>query len=228
MTETRPETQGPAGAGEPEIESEPAATAPDEEAAAGAGAEAAAEGVVPEEVVEDEAAGAEAEPEPETELERALRERAEYLELAQRSRAELENFRRRMAAEAAGAELRGRSTLARALLPAIDNLERALLAAGVDPEGRVDESEPASREVSAQTALAEGIALVYRDLCNGMHRSGVQSFDPRGERFDPLRHEAVATGASEDAEKGEVLETLEKGYVLGEQVLRPARVVVNG
>ena len=133
-----------------------------------------------------------------------------------------------MAGEAAGAELRGRSSLAKALLPAIDNLERALIAAGVDPEGEIDGSEPLSREVSAQTALAEGIALVYRELCSGMKRSGVESFDPRGERFDPLRHEAVATGASDDADKGEVLETLEKGYLLGEVVLRPARVVVNG
>jgi molecular chaperone GrpE len=168
------------------------------------------------------------EPEPETELERAQRERAEYLELAQRSRAELENYRRRVAADAAGAELRGRSTLAKALLPAIDNLERALLAAGVDPDGKLEDGEPLSQEVTAQTALAEGIALVYRELRNGLHRSGVESFDPRGERFDPLRHEAVATGASDDAGKGEVLETLEKGYLLGEQVLRPARVVVNG
>ena len=223
MTESRPETEE--AASEPEAPGHDEAAVPDGAAAVNGEPEAEGpangEGGPPEPESEPE-------PEPETELEQALRERAEYLELAQRSRAELENFRRRMAAEAAGAELRGRSTLARALLPAIDNLERALLAAGVDPEGRVDGGEPVSREVSAQTALAEGIALVYRDLCSGMHRSGVQSFDPRGERFDPLRHEAVATGESEDAEKGEVLETLEKGYVLGEQVLRPARVVVNG
>jgi molecular chaperone GrpE len=216
MTESRPETEE--AAVEPEAGADE--TAVPEEAAASNGepaGEQAASG-------EDDAP----EPEPETELERAQRERAEYLELAQRSRAELENYRRRVAADAAGAELRGRSTLAKALLPAIDNLERALLAAGVDPDGKLEDGEPLSQEVTAQTALAEGIALVYRELRNGLHRSGVESFDPRGERFDPLRHEAVATGASDDAGKGEVLETLEKGYLLGEQVLRPARVVVNG
>jgi molecular chaperone GrpE len=216
MTESRPDTEEAAV----EPEAGPDETAVPEGAAASNGepeTERPANGV-------DDAP----EPEPETELERAQRERAEYLELAQRSRAELENYRRRVAADAAGAELRGRSTLAKALLPAIDNLERALLAAGVDPDGKIDDGEPLSQEVTAQTALAEGIALVYRELCNGLHRSGVESFDPRGERFDPLRHEAVATGASEDAGKGEVLETLEKGYLLGEQVLRPARVVVNG
>lgn len=214
MTDTTPETEGPIT--DPEHELEPGgesdAAAPDGGADDGAAAEAEAP----------------AEPEPESELETALRERAEYLELAQRSRADLENFRRRMAGEAAGAELRGRASLAKALLPAIDNLERALMAAGVDPDGEIDEGEPASREVSAQTALAEGIALVYRELRGGLHQSGVEAFDPRGERFDPARHEAIATGESDGAGKGEVLETLEKGYVIGDQVLRPARVVVNG
>jgi molecular chaperone GrpE len=215
MTDSRPETEE--AAVEPEAAGEETAV-PDGAAASNG------------EPVEQPANGGDdaPEPEPETELERAQRERAEYLELAQRSRAELENYRRRVAADAAGAELRGRSTLAKALLPAIDNLERALLAAGVDPDGKLEDGEPLSQEVTAQTALAEGIALVYRELRNGLHRSGVESFDPRGERFDPLRHEAVATGASDDAGKGEVLETLEKGYLLGEQVLRPARVVVNG
>jgi molecular chaperone GrpE len=220
MTESRPDTEEAAV----EPEAGPDETAVPEGAAASNG-EAEAERPAN---VDDDAPEPEPEPEPETELEQALRERAEYLELAQRSRAELENYRRRVAADAAGAELRGRSTLAKALLPAIDNLERALLAAGVDPDGKLEDGEPLSQEVTAQTALAEGIALVYRELRNGLHRSGVESFDPRGERFDPLRHEAVATGASDDAGKGEVLETLEKGYLLGEQVLRPARVVVNG
>jgi molecular chaperone GrpE len=222
MTDTRPETEGPITDPEHELEpgSEPAAAAPD--GAAAADGQAPAEGEVP---AEPEA---EPEPEPESELETALRERGEYLELAQRTRADLENFRRRMAGEAAGAELRGRASLAKALLPALDNLERALMAAGVNPDGEIDESEPASREVSAQTALAEGIALVYRDLRAGLRHSGVEAFDPRGERFDPARHEAVATGESDGAAKGEVLETLEKGYAIGDQVLRPARVVVNG
>jgi molecular chaperone GrpE len=218
MTESRPDTEEAAV----EPEAGPDETAVPEGAAASNGepeTEQAANG---------EDGAPEPESEPETELEQAQRERAEYLELAQRSRAELENYRRRVAADAAAAELRGRSTLAKALLPAIDNLERALLAAGVEPDGKLEDGEPLSQEVTAQTALAEGIALVYRELRNGLHRSGVESFDPRGERFDPLRHEAVATGASDDAGKGEVLETLEKGYLLGEQVLRPARVVVNG
>ncbi len=168
------------------------------------------------------------EPEAETELSKAQRERDEYLDLAQRSRAELENYRRRVSGEAAGAEQRGRASLARDLIPAIDNLERALLAAGVDPDGGRPEGEPKSDEVDAHTALAEGIAIVYRELGAGLRRAGVEPFDPGGERFDPARHEAVSTIAAEGVETGLIIETLEKGYSLGEQVLRPARVVVSG
>ncbi len=171
----------------------------------------------------------EPEPEPETELEVALRERAEYLDLAQRARAELENYRRRVAGEAQAAEKRGRAAVARDMIPALDNLERALIAAGVDPEGSTaPSSEPVSREVTAQVALAEGVGLVYRELREGLRRAGVEAFDPVGQKFDPNHHEAVATGAAEGVATGHVVETLEKGYSLGDTVLRPARVIVAG
>jgi molecular chaperone GrpE len=165
----------------------------------------------------------------ESELDRARRERDEYLELAQRTRAELENYRRRVSGEAAAAEQRGRAAVARDLIGALDNLERALLAAGVAPDGATAPSgEPLSQEVSAQTALAEGVALVYREFRDGLGRAGIQAFDPAGEKFDPTRHEAVATASAEGVDPGLVVETLEKGYALGETILRPARVVVCG
>ena len=130
--------------------------------------------------------------------------------------------------ESATAERRGRATVARDMIPALDNLERALIAAGVDPDGSTaPDGEPVSREVTAQVALAEGVGLVYRELREGLRRAGVEAFDPVGEKFDPNHHEAIATGpAREGVTKGQVLETLEKGYAIGEQVLRPARVVV--
>jgi molecular chaperone GrpE len=186
-----------------------------------------AEEIVDAEVFENEDAGDVAEGE--TELEVARRERAEYLELAQRARADFENFKRRASGQAAEAERRGRTTMARGLLPALDNLQRALTAAGVDPEGTpASDGEPLSQEVSARDALAEGVALVYRELRSGLQRAGVHGFDPLGERFDPLQHEAVATGEADEVEPGIVLETLEQGYRIDDDVIRPARVVVSG
>lgn len=215
-TEERREDQRPAPtAGEPAVG---AVTPEPGEAGTEAGAAAAAG------AADEQASGAE----PESELERVRRERDEYLEVAQRARAELDNFRKRARSEAAGAELRGKAAVARDLIPALDNLERALTAAGVDPSGAVPEGEPMSEEVSARTALAEGVALVYRELRGGIERVGVVAFDPTGERFDPALHEAVATGESDGSDPGLVLETLEKGYRIGDQVLRPARVIVSG
>lgn len=162
-------------------------------------------------------------------LEDTKRERDEYLELAQRARADFENYRRRAAREAEDAERRGRSRIAGALVPVLDNMERALLAAGVDPsaEGTREAAEEPSQEVSARDALAQGVALVYRELRTTLEGAGVEAYDPAGERFDPAWHEALATRAEPDTEAGLVLETAEKGYRLDGQVLRPARVVVS-
>jgi molecular chaperone GrpE len=170
---------------------------------------------------------ADAEQPAESELEATRRERDEYLDLAQRTRADLENYRRRVSADAGVAEQRGRATMARDLIPAIDDLERALLAVGVEPDSAVPEGEPPSEELSAQGALAEGVALVYRELRDGLRRGGVEAFDPAGEKFDPTTSEAVATADGDGAQQGIVIEVLERGYRIGDVVLRPARVVVG-
>ena len=146
------------------------------------------------------------------ELAEAQRERDNYLELAQRARADFENYRRRVAGETAEAERRGRAAVAKGLLPAIDNLERALAA---DESGGAD-------------GLASGVRLVLEEMRGALERAGVHSYDPAGERFDPNLHEAISTGAAEGAEPGTVIETLERGYRVDSQVIRPARVVVSG
>lgn len=191
-----------------------------------------AEVVVEDEITEIVEGDAEAAVEVETDLDALLaertRERDEHLELAQRARADFDNYRRRVKAELAEAEQRGRAGLARGVLPALDNLERALIAAGADPDRPDPGGEPPSEEVSARDALAEGVALVYRELGAALERSGVVAFDPVGERFDPAEHEAVATGEADGVASGTVLETLERGYRVDSQVIRPARVVVSG
>ncbi len=138
------------------------------------------------------------------------RERDEYLDLAQRAKADFENYRKRAAREAADAEGRGRAALARELLPSIDNLERALDAA------------------EAGSEVARGVELVHGELRAALGRAGVESYDPAGERFDPTLHEAISTQpGSAGVDPGTIVETLERGYRLDGQVLRPARVVVS-
>ena len=146
------------------------------------------------------------------ELAETKRERDEYLELARRTKADFENYRKRVAKETSEALARGKADLARQLLPALDNLERAL-AAGED--------------ASAHQALVKGVAMVRDELHGRLEGAGVESFDPTGERFDPQLHEALSTRLDEGTEPGLVLETLEKGYRLNGQVLRPAKVVVS-
>jgi molecular chaperone GrpE len=143
--------------------------------------------------------------------------RDEYLELAQRTKADFENYRKRMAAEVQAAAVRGRVELALGLIGVIDNLERALAAVGIEPG---DEQAPAE-------PLAEGFFLTYRELCAVLGKAGVESFDPAGESFDPTWHEALQKIPVEGTEPGTVVETLQKGYRLGEQLVRPARVVVS-
>jgi molecular chaperone GrpE len=144
-------------------------------------------------------------------------QRDEYLELAKRTQADFENYRKRMAADVQAAAMRGTVELAAQLIGVIDNLERALEAVGVEPGGEEAPAEP----------LAEGFFLTYRELCAVLRRAGIESFDPAGERFDPNRHEALQKVPVEGAEPGTVVETLQRGYRLGEQLIRPARVVVG-
>ena len=158
------------------------------------------------------------------------RERNEYLELAQRTRAELENFRKRSAKDSQEAERRGRAHVARGLVPAVDNLERALQAAGVnlDPASATEPPDPASREVSAHEALAAGVALVHGEIVGALRSAGVESFDPAGQKFDPSVCEALSTRPAVDGEEpGIVAETLQRGYSIGDVLIRPARVVVT-
>ena len=141
----------------------------------------------------------------------------EYLELAQRTKADFENFRRRAARDSAAAQERGVSKLAKELLPAVDNLDRALEAA---------EAAGADGEAGAESPLVSGVKLVHAEVMAALSRVGIEPFSPQGEPFDPQHHEAMAQQPVEGAAPGTVVEVYQRGYRLGESVLRPARVVV--
>ena len=142
------------------------------------------------------------------------RERDEYLDLAKRTKADFENFRKRMSAEVLASTARGKADVLREVIPVLEDLERAIQAAGLDPEG------------DSEDGLAHGVLLVFRSLRDGLARNGVEAVDPTGEKFDPTQHEALSTQPGDGVEPGTVVAVMQKGYRLGEQLVRPARVVV--
>jgi molecular chaperone GrpE len=145
----------------------------------------------------------------------AVPEEPDYKDKWLRAVAELDNVRKRARRDVGAAESRGIFKLARELLPALDNFERALAAAEAQPENR-------------DHHLTDGIRLVQSELLGSLARVGIEPDSPMGQRFDPHRHEAVAQQPVEGAEPGTIVEVYSAGYTYGEDVLRPAKVVVAG
>lgn len=144
----------------------------------------------------------------ESELEVLQRERDEYLDALQRTAAEFDNYRKRVQRDRESLAARASERLVRMLLPVLDDLERALQAA----------------EEHEEAKLEDGVRLVHRSLADALRGEGLEEIDADG-AFDPHRHEALLTQPSDEPE-GTVIEVLQKGYRLGDLVLRPARVVV--
>jgi molecular chaperone GrpE len=122
--------------------------------------------------------------------------------------ADFENYKKRAARERAEYVALANERLIGELIPILDDLERALSAA----------------EEHQEAQLEEGVRLVYRSLAGLLERHGVQSIETEG-KFDPHVHEALPSQPSE-AEEGSVIDVVQKGYKLGDRVVRPARVVV--
>jgi molecular chaperone GrpE len=146
------------------------------------------------------------------ELEQATRERDEYLDALQRLKAEFENYKKRISRDQAEFVTRASERLVKQLLPVLDDLERAVEAVTVDPKGDSQK-------------LEEGVRLVHRSLADALAKEGLVEVETDG-AFDPHTQEALLAQPS-DADEGTVIQVLQKGYKLGDRVLRPARVVVS-
>ena len=142
------------------------------------------------------------------ELEKAKAQSDEYLDLAQRKQAEFANYRRRTEGIRAEAFDDGRREAISQLLPIVDNLERALAAAG------------------EEDALKSGVEMVLRQTREALTKMGVEEIDPQGQPFDAELMNAVMQGTAEEGEPGTVCKVLQKGYKLGERVIRHAMVKV--
>jgi len=144
----------------------------------------------------------------EQELAAVQAERDERLNDLQRVAADFDNYRKRAQRDQENLVARAHERLVKELLPVVDDLERALDAAAEHEEAK----------------LEEGVRFVHRNLAEVLAREGLAEVETNG-RFDPHVHEALLTQPSE-AEEGSVIDVVQKGYRLGDRVLRPARVVV--
>lgn len=143
-------------------------------------------------------------------LEEAKAKADEYLALAQRIQADFENFRRRNESVRADAYADGRKDVAAIMLPVLDNLERAVEAAAG----------------SSDDALKNGVEMVLKQMTDAYQKLDVKPIDRLGEKFDPNLENAILQGTEEDGEPGTVCQVLQKGYMIGEKVLRHAMVKV--
>lgn len=136
-------------------------------------------------------------------------ERDEYLALAQRVQADFENYRKRALRDQERLVAHAHERLVRELLPILDDLERALEAA----------------ERHEEAALVDGVKLVQKSLRKALEKEGLAEIDTDGP-FDPHVHEAMLTQPGNGADSGSVLEVVQRGYRLGDKVVRPAKVIV--
>jgi molecular chaperone GrpE len=123
--------------------------------------------------------------------------------------ADFDNYKKRAAREREEYVTRANERLLKELLPILDDLERALKSA----------------EEHEEAQLEEGVRLVHRSLASLLQRNGVEEIATEG-KFDPHVHEALLAQPAEDHEHGDVLDVIQKGYKLGDLVVRPARVII--
>ncbi len=152
----------------------------------------------------------------EGELKRLTDERQEFNERLARRQAEFDNFRKRTERERSETYQRALAEVVRRLLPVLDNLQRAL-----DAERVVEVKESAEFR-----HFLEGVELINRQLGGVLEGLGVEAVPTVGELFDPHVHEAVATEETDEVEPDTVTQEMQRGYRLGDKLLRPAMVKV--
>jgi molecular chaperone GrpE len=135
--------------------------------------------------------------------------RDEYLDLLRRTKADFENYRKRAIRDQERLVAHAHERLVKELLPVLDDLERALQAA----------------ERHEEAALVDGVKLVQTALRKALEKEGLAEIETEG-TFDPHVHEAVLTQPGNGAQSGAVLEVVQRGYRLGDKIVRPARVIV--
>lgn len=136
------------------------------------------------------------------------KERDETVSLLQRNQADFDNFRRRNSSIRTDSYEEGKRDCIKALLPVLDNFDRAL-----------------ANEEAPDDSWREGIRLACRQFYELLQKQGLEEVDVSG-KFDPNLHEAVMRGTGEGSESGDILAVLQKGYRVGDKIIRHSMVKV--
>lgn len=147
----------------------------------------------------------------EDKLEQAEAQAAEYLDGWQRTQAEFSNYKKRQEADRAQTVMLANMNVLRKLLPVVDDFERALATLPAD---------------LSQLTWCEGVLLIKAKLNAVLESESVEPIETEGQMFDPRYHEAVTYEQVSDYEEGQIIGEVQRGYMLGERVLRPALVRV--
>jgi molecular chaperone GrpE len=145
-----------------------------------------------------------------TAVQRASDERDQLKDQLLRTMADFQNYRKRQEDQRKQLEQFATERLVRALLPVLDNFERAI----------------ASSDTATTETIVEGLRAVDRQLRQILESQNVKRIPAVGEHFDPEYHEALVTEPSDEHEENTVVGELEAGYMMGDRVIRPARVRV--
>jgi len=152
------------------------------------------------------------------ELEAALADKTQECDTTRdqllRLKADFDNYRKRMTRQSEEARQFATTELVKELLPGLDNLERALAAARQDA-------------TSGTASIAEGVGMVLRQFKDALARVGVRELRAQGQKFDPAQHEAVEMVMVSANDDGKVMTEVQRGYMMYDRLLRPARVVVG-
>ncbi len=148
-------------------------------------------------------------------IEQLTAEKQEMFEKLQRLSADYANYQKRVPRQVADTVAYEKKKVIRSLLPSLDNFEHALAGAS------------AAEGPEALENVIKGIQMVFDHLLAALQALGVQKAASQGQPFDPRRHEAMMQRTEPDRENGIVLEEYQPCYLLGDEVLRPAKVIVN-
>lgn len=141
-------------------------------------------------------------------IEALQKEKDETVQLLQRIQADFDNFRRRNASIRKDSYEEGKRDCIKELLPVLDSFERAVESVESDDKG-----------------VQEGVALVQKQLLDALSKLGLCVIEAEGQ-FDPNEHEAIMSEKAEGKESGEILQVLQKGYRVGDKIVRHCMVKV--